>query len=42
MPEAIYKHLQNKAKITTRSLDEIASQLFVQNLPPKLEEDLPR
>jgi hypothetical protein len=41
LPEAIYKHLQSQAKITTRSLDEIASQLFVQSLPPKVEEDLP-
>jgi len=41
LPEPVYKHLQNLAKITTRSLDEIASQVFVQSLPPKVEEDLP-
>ena len=41
LPEPIYKHLQNQAKITTRSLDEIASQFFMRSLPPQVEEDLP-
>ena len=41
LPEPIYKQLQNQAKITSRSLDEIASQLFMRSLPPKVEDDLP-
>ncbi len=41
LPEPIYKQLQNQAKITSRSLDEIASQLFMRSLPPPVEEDLP-
>jgi hypothetical protein len=40
LPEPIYKQLQNQAKITSRSLDEIASQLFMRSLPPPVEEDL--
>jgi hypothetical protein len=41
LSEPIYKQLQNQAKITTRSLDEIASQFFIRSLPPPVEEDLP-
>ncbi|HLF88942.1 MAG TPA: hypothetical protein VI451_08370 [Anaerolineales bacterium] len=41
LPDYVYQELQNQAKATTRPLDEVASQVIIQNLAPKIEEDLP-
>lgn len=41
LPEYVYRQLQVQAKATTRTLNELGSQVIIKNLAPPVEEDLP-